>query len=176
MIEFYGGEMNIMINDPFKKRYPLAKSEYLKAVGTLLPHRIGQILQNLGYTAHIESIHSNGVDLKVSSNEDLFLVAEILNWSPYTELNYKRRSCIQRNLCKYNCYKVLIYTSMKNSEILEPLLDEGIILLCLDNQILPKVFHEFYQQRNQVENRTVDCKENIEHVRRKIISCLSSFE
>ena len=165
-----------MINDPSNNRYPLAKSKYLESVGALLPHRIGQILQNLGYNAQIESVHTNGVDLKVSDNEDLFLVAEILNWSPYTELNYKRKWCIQRNLCKYNCNKVLIYTSMKNAKILKSLLDEDILLLCLDNQILPKVFYEFYQQRNQVKNRTVDCKKNIEHVRRKIISCLSSFE
>ena len=115
MIKFYGGEINIMINDPSKNRYPLVKSKYLESVGTLLPHRIGQILKDLGYEAKIESVHSNGVDLKVSNNEDLFLVAEILNWSPYTELNYKRRSCIQRNLGKYNCYKVLIYTSMKKT-------------------------------------------------------------
>ncbi len=162
-----------MIN-PCTSRYPIKKHRYLESVGKLLPHRIGQILKQLGFHTKVESVHSNGVDLKVYNHKELVLVAEILNWSPYTLLSRRRKRCITRNLARYSCRKVLIYTAMKNEEMLYSLGAAVIDIVCLDCQILPKVFFEFFEVKNQIQKRVIDSRKTRQHVTQKISEFLAS--
>jgi hypothetical protein len=89
--------------------------EYRRKTGRLLAHRIGQQFTKLGYQSWINKGQSNGVDLKVWDSEDnLIIVAEILNWGLTTKLTYKRKRECADNLSKYKCNKLLIYTAMPN--------------------------------------------------------------
>ena len=80
----------------FEKRYPIKRTSYTQSVGKLLPHGIGQIFQELGFKTWINSGQTNGVDLKVYDNQDnLLLVAEILNWSIGSLLSEKRTALMR---------------------------------------------------------------------------------
>jgi len=104
----------------FEKRYPIKRTSYTQSVGKLLPHRIGQIFQEEGFTSWIAQGQENDVDLKVFDDEgNLVIVGEILNWSKVSLLSEKRKNCIIRNLTAYNCKKVLIYTIFENEYTLE---------------------------------------------------------
>jgi len=52
----------------------------------------------------------NDVNLKVFIRNKLIIVAEILNLSVGSRLSVKKKDCIIRNLSKYKCKKLLIYT------------------------------------------------------------------
>ena len=132
-----------MNNDNFNSKYPVDPSRYRALVGRLLPRIIEQIFQELGFDVRVDLIQNNGVDLTVFNNaNEVFLVGEILNWSPYSLLSRKRKECIKTNLCNYDCKRVLFYTAMENDYLLESLHNKNIDLLCLDNQVLPKDFFD----------------------------------
>jgi len=156
-----------------RRRYPIERTRYTQSIGKLLPHRISQILQELGLKTWINHGQTNGVDLKAYDSEDhLILVAEILNWSPVCVLSHKRKNNITNNLSRYNCKKLLIYTCFKNESFLEDLRSYRISLLKIGYQILPRHFYEFYLKRNQVESRRVDSREIKEDLKSKIAEYL----
>ena len=98
------------------RRYPVKRTEYIQSVGKLLPHRISQILNELGFRTWVNPKQGNDVNLKVFIRNKLIIVAEILNLSIGSRLSVKRKDCIIRNLSKYKCKKFLIYTVLdKNS-------------------------------------------------------------
>src|SRR4030042_4620751 len=111
------------------RRFPIERSRYYQSVGRLLPHRIGQIFQELGFETKICLGQSNGVDLVVFKADELVLVAEIVNWSLPSEMAYKRKSEIISNLSEYSCKRVLIYTAFENENILRDLAINGIAIL-----------------------------------------------
>jgi hypothetical protein len=157
------------------KRYPIEQQRYQDSVGRLLPHRIGQILEEMGYKVEIDALQGNGVDLKVfDTDKTLLLVAEILNWSPYSRLSEKRKCWIVNNLTAYDCTKLLIYTTMEDEGILSNLQNDGISLLKIGSQLLPKAFLKHYYQKGQIENRIADSSEAKETIRHKIADHLIS--
>lgn len=157
-------------------RYPISQKEYMQKTGRLLAHRIGQQLQHFGYNTWICKEQNNGVDLKVYNlNGCLIFVAELLNWSPYTEMSNKRKRWIKENLKKYSCYKLLIYTAMKNQDMLNDLYKDSICILKLGYQILPKFFYKHYEAKNQVEGRSIDSKETTLHIKSQLLSFLESL-
>ncbi len=151
-----------MLSLSVNSRYPTeGMPEYLQKTGRLLPHRIGQILEQLGFKTWINPKQNNGVDIKVWDNEQLVLVGEILNWSPYTRLSENRVQHITDNLLDAaydNCERVLIYTAMENEYALEDLEMMGITTLRIGNQILPRLFYNHYLARNQVKGRIIDSR------------------
>jgi hypothetical protein len=158
-----------------KRRYPIERTRYTQAVGKLLPHRIGQIFREKGFTSWIAQGQENDVDLKVFDDEgNLIIVAEILNWTKVSLLSEKRKNCIIRNLTAYNCNKVLIYTVFKNEYTLRDLQNHGISLIKIGYQLLPKDFYNFYAKKNQTESRKIDSKETKENIKSKIIEYLQS--
>ena len=158
-----------------RKRYPIEKSRYIQSLGKLLPHRIGQILEELGFRTSIATKQSNGVDLRVFDSQDnLILVAEILNWSSHTELSEKRKGNILSNLSQYSCSKFIIYTALANEQVLNDLYRHKIILLKIGFQLLPKAFYDFYACRNQIEKRISDSEEAREGLESAIMKLLSS--
>jgi hypothetical protein len=143
--------------------------ESIQKTGRLLAHRIGQILKAQGYKTWIAKDQRRGIDLKVSHNGNLILVAEILNWSPYTYFSVKRKNRIIRNLMSYeNCDRVLIYTTMRDETPLEDFHALDISIVKLDCQILPKHFYKFYEEKKQVTGRKIDSKESSQHIKTKL--------
>ena len=117
-----------MFRTTFRKRFPIEKTRYLQCVGRLLPHRISQVFKELGFETWINSRQGNDIDLKVYLGDELIIVGEILNWSIYSKLSYKRKENIINNLSKYDCKKVLIYTILDDRD-LEYFANKGIDLI-----------------------------------------------
>ena len=159
----------------FNSRYPVKRKAYTHSVGKLLPHRISQILQELGFKTWINRGQTNGVDLKVYDNgNNLLLVAEILNWSIGSLLSEKRKNCIIENLLCHNCEKVLIYTNFENKDALENFSEHGISLLKIEYQLLPKYFYNFFKAKDKIVSRRIDSRETKEDIKSKIIEYLQS--
>ena len=160
----------------YSSRYPIPQKKYMQKTGRLLAHRIGQRLRQMGYDTWICKGQKNGVDLKVKDLDgNLILVAEVLNWSPYREMSNRRKKWIIRNLSKYFCTKVLIYTAMKNESMLENLQQFGILTLRLDYQILPRFFHQHYARKNQIEGRRIDNRDANLHIQLSLCKFMQSI-
>lgn len=166
------------MNDPLTSRYPIKdKSKYFESVGKLLPHRIGQILEEIGFRTQVNPVQSNGVDLKVfNEKNELLLVAEILNWSVKSEMCDKRIQSIINNLSAYNCERVLIYTSMKYEHILDNVTEVGISIIKLKHQIQPKLFFNFFKAKNQINSRTIDSRKARLGIKNKLLEHLESID
>ena len=155
------------------KRYPVKRHVFMQKVGRLLPHRIGQILEELGYTNRygfkvwINPNQGNDVDLKVWSNNDLILIGEILNWSTGSRLSEKRCNNIICNLSKHHCRKILIYTVLDRKNWLKVHRNK-IDTLKIGYQILPQTFYWFYKYRGQTTKRMTDCKDTKKDIKSKI--------
>lgn len=158
------------------KKYPLAIREYLQSTGKLLEHRVSQVFQELGFQTWIAYGQSNGVDLVVKDREgNLVLVAEILNWCPYSELSHDRKRGIISNLTEYNCSRLLIYTTSKNESYLLDLSNFGISLLKIGFQVLPISFLKHFARNNKIEQRRADSRETKQLLRSRIQQYLESM-
>jgi hypothetical protein len=158
-------------------RYPVSQAEYTQKTGRLLAHRIGRIFQQLGYKTKICLGQRNGVDLKLYELDDnLILVAELLNWSPRTELSNQRKNWIIQNLSEYSCNRVLIYTAMARENMIDDLGIYGISILKLGDQILPKFFYHFFERKDQVINRKIDSRETSLHIKLELKEYLQSLK
>jgi hypothetical protein len=153
------------------RRYPVKRTVYLQSVGKLLPHRISQIFKELGFETWINPKQGNDIDLKVLLGQKPIIVAEILNWSIGSKLSQKRKNCIIKNLSKYHCEKLLIYTIL-DKDSLEDFTNNGISLIEIGYQILPKTFYQFFSEINRTEFRKADSKETYTSIKRKIIEYL----
>ena len=165
----------------YSDKYPIKnKAKYLQSIGRLLPHRIGQILKELNFTRGndckiwMNPSQGNDVDLKVWHNSALILVAEVLNWSVKSWLSEKRKGWIIKNLSKYDCWRVLIYTTFSNEYLLENLSLNKISLLKIDFQLLPKSFYDFFVKKSQIEFREVDSRNSRRFIKSKLIEYLQS--
>lgn len=136
--------------------------KYAQATGALLAHRLGRIFEILGFTTWIVKGQNNGIDIKVYDyNGNIVIACEVLNWSPYTRLSKKRKRKIIRNLTQpeySNARKVLIYTAMKDEAPLNDLWHIDIATLKIGKQVLPRYFHDFYAEKNQILDREIDSK------------------
>lgn len=161
-----------MINNS-RYRYPIERTRYTQSVGRLLPHRISQIFQELGFETWISQGQSNGVDLKVYDTKDhLILVAEVFNWSSYSSLAENRKNNIINNLSEFKCKRLLIYTCFENENCLSDLSNHSISCLKIGYQILPEYFYNFYSRKNQMESRKIDSKETKADIKSRIIEYL----
>jgi hypothetical protein len=158
------------------ERYPIDQRLYTKCVGSLLQHRVGQILKDLGYRTKVARVESNGVDLKVYKEEsNLILVGEIINWSCCSYPNKKRKKGIIRNLSQYPCRKLLIYSTMGKEFLLESLESQDISKLKIGYQLLPRHFYDHFARQNKILYRRVDSRETTQDIRAKIANLLQSF-
>jgi hypothetical protein len=157
------------------RRYPVEKEEYDKSVGKLLPHRIGQILKELGFRTQIFEVEENGVDIKVFDNDNrLILVGEIINWSIGSYLNNSRITKIINNLSEYQCKRVLVYAAPRGEHLLEDLGSYSISKLKIGYQLLPKYFYDHYAKRGQVFLREIDSRITRQDIKTKIVEFLQS--
>jgi hypothetical protein len=155
-------------------RYPIEKQRYYQSVGRLLPHRIGQVLQELGFETWICKGQSNGIDLIVFNEDGLVFVAEIFNFSVFTELSRRRLNGIISNLSKYSCRRVLIYSTCANENILSDLSFYDISLLRIGYQLQPKSFYDHYAEKDQVILREIDSRTTRQDIKSKIGEFLQS--
>ena len=156
-------------------RYPDEQHKYCQSVGRLLPNIIGLALRDLGFKVWVNPDQSNGVDLKLYDKEDnLVLVAEIINWSSYSEMANNRKRSIISNLSEYNCRRVLIYTTLKNEGVLDDLGSNEISLLKIGYQVLPETYYQFYAKKGQVCRREIDSEETRQDIRSKMVNFLQS--
>lgn len=131
-----------------------------------MPHRIGQIFRELGFSSWITNVQTNGVDLIVKDLEGhIILVAEIQNWSSHSGMARSKIEKKKSNLLEYNCEKLVICTVFKNEDILADLCNQGIHTLKIDFQLLPKFFYEYFASKNQVEHRKIDSRETKQELR-----------
>ena len=146
----------------------------MQKVGRLLPHRISQIMKELGYTQQsgyriwINPNQGNDLDIKVWKYNKLVLVGEILNWSIVSILSKKRCNNIISNLSIYNCHKVLIHTNPLNMSHWLKIHANGIDTLKVGYQILPKRFYDFFKSKKQITNRKIDSKKTKADITLKI--------
>ena len=163
------------MEEDFEKRYPVKRHQYTQSVGKLLPHRISQVFRELGFETWLNPGQTNGVDLKAYDNEDnLVLVAEILNWSVGSLISDKRKTCIIENLEFYDCEEVVICTRFDNDYKLDDLSSYGISLIRLDYQILPRKYYKFFSEIGLIKYRKTDSKETKQHIKSKVIEYLQS--
>ena len=153
-----------------RKRYPVEKSRSYQCVGRLLPHRIGQIFHELGFKTWVNPKQGNDIDLKVFLGNKLTIAIEALNWSVGSVLSEKRKNNIIKNLTKYNCKRLLIYTVLnKNApEDLEDFTRNRISLIKIGYQLLPKEFFKFFFEKRQIDFRKIDSSETKEDIKKKL--------
>jgi hypothetical protein len=161
-----------VLSEDSGRRFPVEQHLCNKCVGSLLQHRIGQILKELGFKNKIVKVEGNGVDLEVYDGRDHpILAGEILNWSPYSYMNDRRKNDIIGNLSKYSCRRVLIYAALKGEHQLDDLGIHGISKLRIGYQILPKYFYDHYAEQDNIESRRTDSRET----RNEIKTILTNF-
>ena len=160
----------------YTSRYPVPQADYLQKTGRLLAHRLGQLFNELGYFTWICEGQNKGVDLKVFDRYwNLVLVAEILNWSPRTNIPHTRKRKIIDNLSRYDCHRVLIYTAMGNENNLNELGLYNISIIKIGYQILPKFFYSYFEAKNQLEGRKIDSRETTLQIKSIISEYLQSL-
>lgn len=155
----------------FEKRYPVERTVYMQTTGRLLPRRISQILRMLGFSVWTNPSQGNDIDMKVWHNDRLILAVEILNWSIGSNMSDKRLRKMISNLNKYNCRKLLIYTTL-DEKSLSTFAQNGIDVLQIGYQLLPKSYYNFFSLKEQVKKRKIDSASTKEEITHRIISYL----
>ena len=74
------------------RRFPCKQMVYTKYVGKLLPNILEEVFNELGFRVKVNHQQANGVDLEVFLENNLILVAEVLNWSIGSRLTNKRKN------------------------------------------------------------------------------------
>jgi hypothetical protein len=164
------------------RRYYLRDDdEYTSSTGDLLPSIIGEQLEDLGYNESnnfrvwINPLHNNGIDLVIWHNNELILAGEILNWNMTTRLSKKRKRTIVSNLSKCPCRRVLIYSTMKNEDLLRDFGLQGISLLKIGYQVLTEHYYERLARKDLVKARRVDSEETRQDIKSKLLDFLRRF-
>jgi len=156
-------------------KYPVLKNIYYQKVGKLLPHRIGQILKELGYNEKnhyriwINPKQGNDVDIKMWHKGSLILVGEILNWSIKSQLSEKRFKSMTNNLSQFSCQKVVIHTLLPEEKV-KIFQEKGIKTLEIGFQTLPKHFYNHFAIKGQTFGRKIDNKNTKIDIKIKIIN------
>ena len=152
-----------------ERRYPVKRTVYMQTVGKLLPRRIRQILKELGFDVWVNPKQGNGIDIKVWYEKSLILVGEILNWSIGSRLSEKRHTNMISNLAKYDCRRILIYTTL-DQKSLPQFIKNGIDTLELGYQILPRYYYYFFSSKGQIEKRKIDSAMTKKEIKNKMLS------
>lgn len=153
-------------------RFPCEQNEYTKTVGWLLPTILGDIFTELGFGVNVNPQQANGVDLEVFLGDNLILAIEVLNWSIGSRLTDKRRNNIIENLSEYNCNKLLIHTIPLTN--LYGVRENGIDILEIGYQILPKTYYDFFLTRGQVIRRKIECDSTRREIKSKILDYVNN--
>lgn len=148
-------------------RFPCEQLKYTKTVGKLLPTILEEIFTELGFRVKVNPQQANGVDLEVFLEDNLVLVAEVLNWSIASRLTNKRKGNIIKNLNEFNCNKVLIHTVPLSN--LDGLKENGIHTLEIGYQVLPETYYSFFLTKGQVVKRKIDSELTRRNIRAKIL-------
>jgi hypothetical protein len=123
-------------------RYDTLIDNQRRKLGGLLTHRLGRIISKLGFQTEIAKGQSNGVDIKVSHKNKIVLVGETKNFNIKSNLDYDTIDKIIKNLNEYSdCEKYLIYGQLGNKDVLKLFRNEGIDILEIGYQLMPKWFY-----------------------------------
>jgi hypothetical protein len=143
-----------------------------RAVGRLLPHRIGQILKKMGFDTIVAKGQSNGVDLIVSLNNEILIVAEIKNYNIKSKITDETIKNAIATLEEYpNCKRYLIYTQMANKEVLSQFTAKGISIFEIGYQLWAKEF--FYSIKPAYRTyRQMDNKSTSQDIKQKLYSLI----
>ncbi len=155
-----------------EQRFPCERMEYNKSVGWLLPTILGELFTELGFEVRVNHQQANGVDLEIFFGDSLVLVVEVLNWSIGSRLTNRRRGCIIRNLNEFECRRLLIHTIPLSN--ISSIREYGIDVLEIGYQVLPRIFYNFYQTRNQVIKREIDCDLTRREIKSKILGYVNN--
>ena len=153
----------------------------MQKTGRLFAHRLGQLFIQVGYATWICKGQNKGVDLKVYEYNERYcnttpvLVAEVLNWSPKTNIADTRLRKIIRNLSGHDCHRVLIYTTMGNEHVLNELRLHNISTLKIGYQVLPKHFYQHFVARRRAIGRRIDSRETTLHIKSVITEYMQAI-
>ena len=155
-----------------REHYPFPCKErlYDKRAGAFLVTILRERFSELGFGVSVNPLEENGVDLKVFREGKLVLVAEVLNWNISSILTEKRERKITENLNEYNCLRVLIHTVPLPQ--LNEFSENGILLLPIGYQVLPRHYFSFFKRRGQIERRKPYSKKVIKDITRLIFNLL----
>ncbi|HMK94317.1 MAG TPA: hypothetical protein VK536_02835 [Candidatus Limnocylindrales bacterium] len=148
--------------------YFAEEPKYRQALGKLLPHRIGRILDKLGFVTEISYGQSNGVDIKARINGRLVLVIETKNLNITTKLPDEIiQNCIDNLQAHPYCRRYFIYTQMANTKSLDKFKEKGIRVLEIGYQLMPRWF--YYSLVPSIRSyREIDTRYTTEDIRRKL--------
>ncbi|OGH05842.1 MAG: hypothetical protein A2W22_06750 [Candidatus Levybacteria bacterium RBG_16_35_11] len=150
--------------------FPCKRKKYTKTVGELLINILREVFSEIGFEVSINPPEENSVDLKVFRENQLVLVAEVLNWSIGSRLTKNRERQITDNLNQFNCARVLIHTVPLSP--LNKFSENGISLIAIGYQILPRHYYTFFKHKEQVERRNPYSKQVVMDIKRLIINSL----
>ena len=142
----------------------------MQTTGRLLPRRINQILREINPNLKVwtNPYQGNGIDLKVWYDGSLIIAGEVLNWSIKSKLPEKRRETMISNLHEFPCRKLLVYTTLENNHV-SRFIQNGIDVLEIGYQLLPRFYYDFFLQKEQVIKRRIDSSAIKEDIRNKIV-------
>jgi len=153
------------------KFYPTLRSDYTETVGKLTEMGTSKIIMDRGYDVEPHLVQDEGADVVIPSLKGAI---EILNWK---ESHYydKRIESIVENLRKFDCKGLLV--SFINEEARMKIKSKipDIVIKELGFQILPNKYYEFYNNRNQTDNRRFWSKRTEKHLGNVIDSIIQDF-
>ena len=154
-------------------RFPCDKRKYTRVVGEILPKLLEEIFTELGCEPKRYHLQATGVDMKIFLDNKLAIVVEVLNWSIGSRLTDWRKSCIIRNLNKYNnCKRLLIHTVPLDS--VAGLEANQICTIEIGYQVLPKEFYQFFLKKGQIERRKFISESVKSEIKSKILEYLDN--
>ena len=152
-----------------EQKFPVDKKRYTRVVGNLLPTMLESIFTELGFRVKTYYLQANGRDMEIFDGDTLVIAVEVLNWNIGSKLHPDRKSCIIRNLNKYNCNRLLVHTvPLTRTDGLE---QNRIVCLGIGYQVLPQEYYDFFLNKEEVRHR----RPNSEHVRTEIKSKIIQY-
>ncbi len=133
-------------------QYPLPRYQYCKTVGEVGEHTVAWIFQTIFEEENVlihSSVSANGVDIQIPS---LSIGIEIWNWSS-NHCYWSRVNDVVRNLSPFK-YKILI-TTFLSERVRQYFNDEGIFVIELGYQLIPRKFLEWYTLNQSMDNKKV---------------------
>jgi hypothetical protein len=147
---------------------------YRRSLGKLLPHRIGRILDKVGFTTKVSFGQSNGADIKAWIANKLVLVIETKNYNVRTKITDELLENTVENLQAHPySKKYFIYTQMANEEVLDYLRENGINVLKLGYQLLPRWYYYSILPSNRCY-RMIDSSLTSKEIKQKLYPMIHS--
>ena len=141
--------------------YPVKPRRYREYVGDILPDAVKFVLEGKGYTVRLNRAFVNGVDLKTFHENNLIMVGEIFNLWKHSHINSLRAQGYIRNLCQYDCKRIIICSL---TETFESRWFRDLDIISLGYQLLPETFYRFFEKKGETDDRKMLTSDTLQHI------------